>query len=112
MFNLFEFYTNDLGGKKRQLTSNYFVFSGTAEGFQREPTWEEARSSQHTKVLRVVASGGPGNPALPAASLHTYKPGQAVSLPGPRQQGMSGHTHGFRRSGNLKPKKQPLGSLP
>lgn len=79
--------------KRRQLTSNYFVFGSTAEGLQREPTWEEAGSSQHTEVLQVVASGGPGNPALLTALLHAQKPMQAASLPGPRQQGMLGHTH-------------------
>jgi len=83
-----------------------------AEGLQREPAWEEAGSSQHTKVLQVVASGGPGNPALLAASLHAQKRVQAASLPSPWQQGKSGHTHSFRHCGNLWPKKQPLRSLP
>lgn len=41
------------------------MLSDVAEGLQREPTWEEAWLSQHTEQLQVVASGGPGNPALP-----------------------------------------------
>lgn len=59
--------------ERRQLTSNYLVLSDMAEGLQREPTWEEARLSQHTEVLQVVASGGPGNPALLAVLLRALK---------------------------------------
>lgn len=98
--------------ERRQLTSNYLVFSDMAEGLQREPTWEEARLSQHTEVLQVVASGGPGNPALLAVLLRALKPVQAVSLPSPRQQGCQGIHTSFRCSGNLRPKKQPLWNLP
>lgn len=72
-----------VGGIKRQLTSNYFVFRGMAEGLQRKPTWEEALSSQHSKVLQAVASGGPRNPALLAVSLRTQKAVQATSFPSP-----------------------------
>lgn len=79
--------------ERRQLASNYLVFSDVAEGLQREPTWEEARLSQHTEVLQVVANRGSGNPALLAVLLRALKAVQAVSIPSPQQQGMTGHTH-------------------
>lgn len=84
-----------------------------SEGLETEPTWEEARLSQHTEVLQVVASGGPGNPALLAALLHALKPVQAVSLLSSGQQGMSGHTHKLLMFWQPKTKKSnPSGTFP